>query len=247
MTRIGITTLILLFCFKGIAQSDIAFSFYNAKGRTSSKDTATLYSARYRNSDGTYSFKEYRIKGNELYLEGSYMDTSSGIRLGTFKWYNESGSLNHTIEYVNGKIKTKEFFYENGKKKAMITYLGSNKEQRGWDENGNEIPNYIVEKEAQFPQGKEGWRKYLERNLDASVAERSGLPPGVYPVKIQFIVDKEGNITDVKAASYPLNCPLCAKEAERVIGKGPKWEPAIENNSPAIYQAFQFVSFQVSR
>jgi hypothetical protein len=103
-----------------------------------------------------------------------------------------------------------------------------------------------VEKEAQFPRGPEGWRKYLERNLDANVAANDGAPAGNYTVKVQFIVDKTGAISDVKAVEIPEACPSCGPEAVRVIEKGPKWEPAVQNGRNVIYQAIQFVTLQVA-
>jgi len=103
-----------------------------------------------------------------------------------------------------------------------------------------------VEKEAKFPGGPEGWRKYLERNLDANVAANDGAPTGNYTVKVQFIVDKTGAISNVKAIEVPKTCPSCGPEAVKVITKGPKWEPAVQNGRNVIYQAIQFVTFQVA-
>ena len=48
-----------------------------------------------------------------------------------------------------------------------------------------------VEKEAKFPGGLDGWKNYLERNLNANVAADDGAPTGNYTVKVQFIVDKK--------------------------------------------------------
>jgi len=103
-----------------------------------------------------------------------------------------------------------------------------------------------VEKEAKFPGGMEGWRRYLERNLNANVAAEDGAPVGNYTVKVQFIVDKEGGISNVEAIEVPKACPSCGTEAIKVIQKGPKWEPAIQNDRKVIYQAVQYVTFQVA-
>lgn len=103
-----------------------------------------------------------------------------------------------------------------------------------------------VEKEAKFPGGMEGWKRYLERNLDANVAANDGAPPGNYQVKVQFIVDKTGAISNVQAIEVPKTCPSCGPEAVKVIKKGPKWEPAVQNGRNVIYQAIQFVTFQVA-
>ncbi len=103
-----------------------------------------------------------------------------------------------------------------------------------------------VEKEAKFPGGLEGWRRYLERNLNANVAADDGAAVGNYTVKVQFIVDKTGNISNVQAIEKPKACPSCGPEAEKVIKRGPKWEAAIQNGRPVIYQAVQNVTFQVA-
>jgi len=103
-----------------------------------------------------------------------------------------------------------------------------------------------VEKEAKFPGGMEGWKRYLERNLNANVAADDGAPPGNYTVKVQFIVDKEGGISNVQAIEVPKTCPSCGPEAVKVIKKGPKWEPAVQNGRNVIYQAIQYVTFQVA-
>jgi len=103
-----------------------------------------------------------------------------------------------------------------------------------------------VEKEAKFPGGMEGWKRYLERNLNANVAADDGAPIGNYTVKVQFIVDKTGGISNVSAIEVPKACPSCGPEAVKVIKKGPKWDPAVQNGRNVIYQAIQYVTFQVA-
>jgi periplasmic protein TonB len=102
-----------------------------------------------------------------------------------------------------------------------------------------------VEKEAKFPGGPDAWRKFLERNLNANVAADDGAPAGNYTVKVQFIVDKEGNISQVQAIDVPRACPSCGPEAVKVIKRGPKWDAAVQNGRNVIYQAIQFITFQV--
>jgi protein TonB len=102
-----------------------------------------------------------------------------------------------------------------------------------------------VEKEARFPGGMEGWKKYLERNLNSNIAADEGASLGYYTVKVQFLVDREGAISNVIAIEVPAACPGCAVEAVRVIQKGPKWEPAVQNGRKVNYQAIQLVTFQV--
>ena len=83
-----------------------------------------------------------------------------------------------------------------------------------------------VEIESSFPGGAAAWLRYLNKNLrypdDAVNNEIQGT------VIVQFIVDKEGNVSDVQAISGPDNGGL-RDEAVRVIKKSGKWTPAIQN------------------
>jgi protein TonB len=89
------------------------------------------------------------------------------------------------------------------------------------------------------------WKKFLERNLNSQVAADDGAPAGSYTVKVQFVVDKEGNISNVTAIDVPKQCPTCGAEAIKVIRKSNKWEPAIQNGRPVVYQVVQHITFQV--
>lgn len=100
-----------------------------------------------------------------------------------------------------------------------------------------------VEVEASFPGGESMWRKYLERTLNPNVPVDNGAPEGKFTVVIQFVVDKEGNISDVR----PLTHHGYGMEAEvmRVIMKGPKWTPAMQSGRIVKAYRKQPVTFQV--
>jgi protein TonB len=101
-----------------------------------------------------------------------------------------------------------------------------------------------VEIEASFPGGDSKWRQYLERNANGQVATDNGAPEGVYQTVVQFVVDKEGNISDVRALTnhgYGME-----EEAIRVIKKGPKWNPAIQNGRQVKAYRKQPITFQVT-
>jgi protein TonB len=102
----------------------------------------------------------------------------------------------------------------------------------------------IVQIPAEFEGGIEGWRKFLERNLNRDTPSENGAPLGSYTVTISFIVDREGNISDVAAENDPGYGTKA--EALRVIKKGPKWKPAIQNGRKVIYRHKQNITFRVS-
>lgn len=100
-----------------------------------------------------------------------------------------------------------------------------------------------VEIEASFPGGDAKWRQYLERNAQGQVATDNGAPEGTYTTVVQFVVDKEGNISDVRALTnhgYGME-----QEAMRVIKKGPKWIPAVQNGRQVKAFRKQPITFQV--
>lgn len=81
-----------------------------------------------------------------------------------------------------------------------------------------------VEIESEFPGGTSAWMRYLNKSLrypqDAIDNEIQGT------IVVQFIVDKEGNVSDVEAVS---GAPELRDEAVRVIKKSGKWTPAVQN------------------
>lgn len=228
------------------AQSDTSYLYFSKDWKNCSKDTAFYYAKIYK-AGNVWERKDYWVAGNRLQMEGSYLKKDSKTQQGLFKWYKENGDVDKSTLYEKGHTKNITVYYPNGNKKAMAAYSDDRQtEVKGWDENGKEIPDFIFEREARFPGGLEGWRRYLEQNLNSNVAADANAPSGMYTVKVQFIVTKEGDISDVKTISVPDKCGPCALEAVRVISNGPKWEPAIQYNKPVIYQAIQHVSFQVA-
>lgn len=88
------------------------------------------------------------------------------------------------------------------------------------------------------------WIKFLERNLNAQVPIDNNAPPGKYTVILQFVVDVDGTISDIKALNNPgygLD-----EEAIRVIKKSKKWEPAIQNGRQVKAYRKQPITFLVT-
>lgn len=81
-----------------------------------------------------------------------------------------------------------------------------------------------VEKESQFPPNNQAWIRYLQRTMRYPPEAKDNEIQGV--VVVEFKVDEEGNVKDVKAISGPVEL---YEEAERVIRKSGQWIPAIQN------------------
>jgi hypothetical protein len=100
-----------------------------------------------------------------------------------------------------------------------------------------------VEIEAAFPGGDAAWRRYLEKYLQNFNPADNGAPFGSYTVRIQFIVDKEGKISNVTALTH---YGFGMEEiAIKVIKNGPKWTPAIQHGRNVKAFRTQPISFQI--
>ena len=113
------------------------------------------------------------------------------------------------------------------------------------DESGRQLDSALcVEKEAYFAGEDRAWRRFLEKNLDANVPIRYRAPVGSYLVMVQFVVDKDGKITDIK----PLTKFGFGMEEEvvRIIRKSPRWIPAIQFGRNVKAYRKQPITFVVS-
>lgn len=101
-----------------------------------------------------------------------------------------------------------------------------------------------VQIEARFPGGAGEWNKFLQRNLNSALPGDNGAPAGDYTVIVSFLVDRQGNISDVQALNDPGYGTKM--EAIRVIKKGPNWIPAIQNGRNVVYRQRQQITFRIS-
>lgn len=100
-----------------------------------------------------------------------------------------------------------------------------------------------VQIESAFPGGPDAWKRYLERNLNNNVPTDNGANPGQYRVVLVFTVDKEGNCSDFDIENNPGHGT--AEEAIRVIKKGPKWKPGVQNGINVKSRKKQVITFVV--
>jgi len=87
--------------------------------------------------------------------------------------------------------------------------------------NNDSIYN-IVEEKAQFPGGDMAMYKWIADHLKYPEECRAKSIQG--RVTIQFVVNKDGSISEIKTLRSPN--PLLSKEAIRVVKTMPKWSPA---------------------
>jgi len=84
----------------------------------------------------------------------------------------------------------------------------------------------FVEQPPTFPGGEEALNKYLNKNIRyPRVAQENGISGTVF---VQFVVDSDGNIKDVKTVGAAKGGGL-EEEAIRVVKSMPKWKPGKQN------------------
>ncbi len=99
-----------------------------------------------------------------------------------------------------------------------------------------------VEVEAQFPGGEGKWNQYVQREVEKNIDDlvddgQAGT------CEVQFIVDKEGNVSNVEALS--MKGSKLAEVAVNAIKRGPKWIPAIQNGRQVKAWRRQKITFRL--
>jgi periplasmic protein TonB len=97
-----------------------------------------------------------------------------------------------------------------------------------------------VQIESQYPGGHPAWERFLKRNFHYPQEAMDNEVQGT--VVVQFIVDLEGNVSNVEAISGPEEL---RPEAVRVIKKSGKWTPAIQNGRQVKSYKKQPVTFRL--
>lgn len=226
------------------SQTDTLIKYYSKNGSETSRDSSFSYAKFFRQFNLWHGV-EYYTKRNIVKSEGDYNETNLLTGVGSVNNFKEDGKLDFTVEFTDGKPINKTFFYKSGDKKSYTLYSEKGIQlQKGWDENGKDIKNFVVERDAQFKGGEEGWKKYIEKNLNLSIPSAVGAPPGNYEVQVQFVVDKDGIPVNIKALSVPPKCKACGAETLRVLRESPKWEPAILNNEAVTFETTKTVTFE---
>jgi protein TonB len=100
-----------------------------------------------------------------------------------------------------------------------------------------------VEIESSYPGGPGAWLRFLNKNL--SVPDGAIDAPGEVKITARFIVDRDGNVSDIEIADGPDNAAL-RNEIIRVIKKSGKWTPAQQNGRFVKSYKMQPVTFRLS-
>lgn len=225
------------------AQSDTVYTYYSPLWKPTVKDSAAFYVKRYWQNQ-LLKKDTYRADSNMIQFSASFRDSAGRIEKGYFVRYNRAGQVRDSI-YIDSTFRKEGwYFYFNGKRKAYFHAVAPGKYdvQKGWDENGKEIPGYIAYQAALFPGGDTAWKSYLLQSLTINQpAEYSaGKISGV--VEVLFTVAGDGTVKDVrlgKTSGYE----ALDNHAIEVIKNSPKWIPGIQFNNRVRYFQRQTLTY----
>lgn len=82
-----------------------------------------------------------------------------------------------------------------------------------------------VEITMPFPGGDSSWIASLEKTLNQSMPYKNGAKAGKYIVSVVFIVDKQGDISDIRTVNNPVGFGM-EEQVLRALKKKTKWLPA---------------------
>ena len=185
--------------------------------------------------------------------EGYQIDSSNfdGVGNGTeVHWHSKGGPVSSAGRKIDDTTKNGRwnYYHPTGQLNATEHWVSGNRINCScYDATGKQLDSLICikEEEAYFPQRDGGWRKFLEKNLNPNVPVTNRAPEGSYMVIIQFIVDIDGSVKDIK----PLTNFGFGMEAEviRIMKRSPAWVPAMQFGRNVKAYRRQPITFVVSR
>lgn len=109
-------------------------------------------------------------------------------------------------------------------------------------EKSDEVLDYVDEI-AEYPGGQPAMREFLQKNIRYPQSALDKHLTGKCYLK--FVVNKNGQISNVTVARGVPNCPECDKEAIRVVKMMPKWSPGKNNGKPVNSYFHLPIAFQL--
>lgn len=175
--------------------------------------------------------------------DSSYFDAEGN---GSEVYWYTSGVVRELRSWTRDTVKsnTWKYFHSNGQPWALEEYANGKRTRVScFDEQGMPM-NDCEEREAEFPNGINGWRKFLVKKLKPTVPVDNGAPVGMHTVYVQFVVNEDGSISDITAKTQ-LGFGM-EEEVIRLMKASPKWVPALQFGKTVKAYRIQPVTFLVT-
>lgn len=206
--------------------------FYNGNELVGSKEYCTHFEVtKQEKKKDTYTTRSYYKNGRKRSVL-PYFINEEGFRILDGKktqWF-ENGKTQQLVHYKNsqlhGKVKS---YYAKGKIKRRDIYRnGSLVKGQCWDQDGQKIAHQPYFVAAKYAGGDAERQKFLSDNLRYPNVARENEIQG--KVKLSFVIEKDGSISSVQVTNSVHDA--LDNEAQRVVMKMPKWNPATEDGEP---------------
>jgi len=228
--------LIILSAFSSLAADTLYFRLSNPWNTVKDVNGKYLRKA-VLTADSSWLTLDYN-QSNILVARSYYADTNFKRKLFCHSYYDEEkGFLNQVKCYDNGQLHGLQIGYgPNGDTLWTETYDHSH-----FVTTKSYVSFSKIETESKFPGGDAGWRKYLSENFH--YPEKAIRKKIQGTVIVQFIIDKEGKVTNVQVAK-PVD-PLLDAAAIQLIQSSPDWIPAVQNGRKVSSYKKQPIVFQL--
>lgn len=222
--------------------------YYNKAWKKCSKDSASFIRIIKPIMD-QYSVSDYYYPSMKIQMTGIYsaINDDKEIENGTFQYFSDSGYKTSQGVFIEGKKEGLwNYFFENGsvwytrtfsKDKQdgdCFTYYPNGSKRRKeefkngilnkgicYTPEGKDTTYFPMEERPEFPGGEDALTKFLSRNIQYPPEARENGIEG--KVIVQFFIDKNGNLQDIKIISSP-DASLSA-ETLRIMHLMPQWKP----------------------
>jgi TonB family protein len=206
-------------------------------------ESGKLRDSAYINNSGKFVFMYSFYENGKT--ESSDVFDSLGQITGRYTFY-ESGKVQDSNTFDNSKHLLAYRYYENGKLffRVYEDYNLKTTKTEAYDTTGKIIPDFVYEKEAEFPGGNQAWVRYLTSNMNRDIMQKyyNSNATVTANVIIKFLVDKQGYITDTE-----INKSSGIKEVDQdalnVIKNSPRWINGIQYNKPVNSYRLQPITY----
>ncbi|MFM2361801.1 MAG: hypothetical protein RLZZ316_703 [Bacteroidota bacterium] len=219
---------------------------------TSNTKKAAYLLKQVQENDSLFVWYTYNVFGPLISIE-SFKDKAGNTAHGKFVFFNYKGTRDSMMYFKEGLADGDAYYFNDTgrvvlKKKyaagrLMITedIVKKDSIRMARKDNADTAVFSKVEVESEFPGGVRGWIQYLQKNLRYPDRAINSRIQGT--VRIQFIVDKEGNIEEieiVKSVEFTID-----EEAMRLIRKSPQWTPAVQDGRKVKSYKIQPITFRL--
>ena len=146
LMRLLILSFILIIAMiKCFANQDTTYAYFDANRNATQKENA-FYESKTTKESNSWHKQVFIVSNGDLYMDGYYADEKTHVPHGVIKYMGKNKQILDSCLFINGQLKARYRFYENGRMKNYIIFTDSIhvSEQGGYDKDGKIIGNYIV-------------------------------------------------------------------------------------------------------